>query len=558
VVEGTGIYGFANCKYRGTLTLLASNGKIKLLNVLPLEEYIYGVVPRESPSGWRTEALRAQAVAARSYAYVGTGDLYCTTSSQAYQGYGAYNSTGVWVGEAASTNAAVDATKNKCVKSGSTVVKTYFFSQSGGHTANNEDVWVGGTPLSYVRGVPDPYEYLASPPYSPWPASKEKTYSGLEIADKLRGLTGVPPSPTWVTGVTFERAESGHVRYATFRFSNGASAKIKGDTTRSRLGLLSTAFTFSGFPIDRIQGQSRYDTAVRIAREAFPATAANVVIASGENYADALTGSGLAGAVDGPLLLTAQSFLPDGVQVALSDFSPTKVYVMGGTAAVDDGVVNAIKAAAPGASVERISGKDRYETARLAAARIAALVSPDKALLVSGTSWPDAASVSALAYAQQYPILLTPPEGLGQDAAAYLGAERPGETIIVGGTNAIAASVEASAALASGGSTRRLAGRDRYTTAAEVARYCISPEVAFTYNEVYMATGVVFADALTGGTLAGAVRKPLLLTHTDVCPEGTADFLEERKTAIAEIHLFGGLGAISAKGWDAIDAVMMR
>ncbi len=558
VAEPSGIYGFSNTKYRGNLVLSASGGRIKMLNVLPMEWYLYGVVPRESISSWHPEALKAQAVAARSYAYVSTGELFCTTWSQAYQGYGARNSNGVWVGEAASTNAAVDATRDQVVRYGSRTVQTFYFSHSGGHTANNEDVWVAGTPMPELRGVPDIYEHLATPPYAPWPSDREVTLTGSQLADRLRPLVGVPASPAYVTGANVDRAASGHARYVTFRFSNGASVKVTGSVVRTRLGLLSTNFRFTGFPITRIQGSNRYGTAAAVSVRAFPTSAPAVVIASGEDYADALTGSGLAGTVGGPLLLTARGYLPAETAAELARLAPATVYVMGGTAAVSGIAEAAIAARLPGAEIVRVDGIDRYDTARKAAELIRATSGGSTAIVASGTSWPDAASASALAYARKIPILLTPKETLDADTSAYLGAARPSTVLVVGGPAAISTEVQAEVAAASGASPRRLAGSDRYATSAEVARYAMATTPAFTASQVYIATGVEYADALAGGVLAGVQRKPLVLTNSSACFSGTATFLEQNRSTIGHIFLLGGPGAICERGRDAIDEAMMR
>jgi SpoIID/LytB domain protein len=560
VVEGTGIYSFTNARYRGTLELSSSSGRIKLVNVLPMDSYLYGVVPRESFSSWHAEALKAQAIAARSYAYTQTTahELYCTTRSQAYQGYGAYNSSNVWVGEMASTNTAVAATKDLVIKYGTRIVRAYYSSHSGGHTANNEDVWVTGSPLPEMRGVPDTYEYLAKPPYAPWPADREKTYTGSQMADRLRGLSGVPASPAYVVGASVERATSGHARYVTFRFSNGASAKVSGDTVRTKLSLLSTNFRFSGFPITRIQGANRYATAQAISARAFPATAPAVVIASGEAFADALTGSALAGTVGGPLLLTSSWYLPDATAAELGRLRPSKVYLLGGTTAVNATVEAAIRSAVPAASVTRLAGADRYATAVAVADIVVATAGSSSAILASGESWPDAASASALAYARKIPILLTPADELHDLTRTYLAARRPTTVLAVGGTSVLSPSTFSSAANASGSTPTRLFGPDRYSTSAAIARYTMTTEPRFVADYVYIGTGVEYADALTGGTLAGAQRRPMLLMYRDACTAGTASFLDQYHPTITRLVLFGGTAAISEKGHLSVDEVMMR
>ncbi len=554
--------GFYNVRYRGKIWLDRKDGnRLAAVNQLTMQHYLYGVVPRESPSSWEPDALKAQAVAARSYAYsdmVAGSILKCTTYSQVYKGHSRVSQGVVRLHEASTTNTAVDATDAQVVKTSSgAVARTYFCSQSGGHTANNEDVWVEGTPLSYTRGVSDPYEHLADPPYSPWPSSKEKTYSGLDLTAKLQGISGVPTTSVFVTGVSPEYVESGHAKYVTFTFANGAEVCISGDTVRSRLGLLSTRFYLTGFPMERIYGNTRYDTAVKVSQTAFPGNAPAVVIASGEDYADALTGSALAGAVDGALLLTASDSLPTATRSELVQLAPTTVYIMGGTAAVAMQVEEAIENALPDAAVERVQGSDRYQTARKAADIVASLGGAEKVIVASGTGWADAAAASALAYAKAYPILLTRKDSLDGHASRFLAAEKPGTTVLVGGTAVLSTVVEDAVAEASGGLVERDGGYDRYQTAAKVAERCLNKE-GFSADALYIATGASYADALSGGTLAGAQGRPLLLTQTDTCPVNTEAFLTAHKDTVEKLWLFGGEAAISASGLTALDMVMMR
>lgn len=564
VAEGTGIYSLANAKYRGSLTLNAADGKIKLVNVLPLEQYCYGVVPREIPASWRPEALKAQAVAARSYAYPSTGELYCDTRSQAYQGYGGYNSNGVWVGESAATNTAVNATARQVVKSGTSVVTTYFFSASGGSTANIEDSWGYSTPKPYYTGVPDPYEAAAGSPYLAWELKK----SGTDIGNALRAsstvrselvkhsLPAVPASPASVVLITIERGVSGYPRWVNFRFSNGATVKLTSYTVKVALGLKSPNFAIYGFPMERIQGPDRYATAVAVSQQAFPGTAPTVVLASGEDYPDALSGSALAGASKGSLLLSARESLPSSTRAELQRLAPANVYIMGSTAAVSAAVEEAVKSVLTTATVERVQGSDRYETAVKTALKVADVAPPSKVIVVSGTAWPDAASASALAYAKSYPVLLARPTEVGDSAAAFLEQYKP-EALFVGGANVVGDDIKDAVGSITGKATARLSGANRYATAAEVARHSVDVE-GFTATDGYLATGLNYADALTGGMLAGVRTQPLLLMQKDMCPSGTAAFLRERKATLTKLWVFGSAAAISEKGMSSLDSVMMQ
>ncbi|MNM15383.1 Amidase enhancer precursor [compost metagenome] len=126
--------------YRGSLELGASNGSLSVINVVPLEQYLYSVVGGEVSSSWPAEALKAQAVAARSYALAqgnrfDIANVVDTTLSQVYNGTGT---------EAASITAAVDATSGELLMNGGSVVEAVFSSNSGGKTADPSEVWNSG------------------------------------------------------------------------------------------------------------------------------------------------------------------------------------------------------------------------------------------------------------------------------------------------------------------------------------------------------------------------------------------------------------------------------
>ena len=146
--------------YRGQIEVDVVDGKLRAINIVGLEQYLYGVVPSEMPSTWSAEALKAQALAARSYALAtrriaAPYDVYSDTRSQMYLGIGQ---------ETATATSAVDATKGQVVLHGSKIATTFFFSTSGGETASSLDIW--GTALPYLVPVSDPYDVLS--PFHNW------------------------------------------------------------------------------------------------------------------------------------------------------------------------------------------------------------------------------------------------------------------------------------------------------------------------------------------------------------------------------------------------------
>jgi stage II sporulation protein D len=169
--------GVRNGAYRGRALISLDGRALLVVNRLAVESYLRSVVPSEMPSNWPAEALETQAVIARSYALralrpTSAFDVYADVRSQVYGGL---------FREVPTTTAAVTATRGQVVTTGGQVAQTFFFSTSGGETANNEEVW-GGLPLAYLRSVDDPHDDLS--PYHQWTAR----FTDAQARRKLRDL----------------------------------------------------------------------------------------------------------------------------------------------------------------------------------------------------------------------------------------------------------------------------------------------------------------------------------------------------------------------------------
>jgi stage II sporulation protein D len=228
-------------QYRGEFEVVKNAaGQLALVNELDLESYLYGVVPREMPAAWPAEALKAQAVAARTYARANPGrresdgcDLYDTTADQVYGGAGA---------EQGSSTAAVDATRGTIAVYGGRPIATFFFSTAAGHTEHNENVF-GGTPVPYLRGIRIPAGWEADSPHvDEWTVS----FSRAELETRL----GADPT-TMVEGfvdVSFQgQGVSQRWLQATIRGAN-TTRIVSATAFRGAVGaeeLRSTLFTIS-------------------------------------------------------------------------------------------------------------------------------------------------------------------------------------------------------------------------------------------------------------------------------------------------------------------------
>src|SRR4051794_4804101 len=228
LLVGTSQPGMTNARYRGALELRPSGRGINAINAIGLESYVRGVVSAESPSAWPAEALKAQAVAARTYAITSRAgsisagfDQYADTRSQMYKGVAAERPT---------TDAAIAATAGQVVTYGGQPVTTYFFSTSGGKTENIENSFVGSAPKPWLKGVDDPYDDLA--PRHRW---KPQTLTITQASAKLRGLVKGK-----LRGIkVLQRGVSPGIVRAQVVGTKGTTT-VTGTQLRSRFGLFDT------------------------------------------------------------------------------------------------------------------------------------------------------------------------------------------------------------------------------------------------------------------------------------------------------------------------------
>ena len=298
---------------------------------------------------------------------------------------------------------------------------------------------------------------------------------------------------------------------------------------------------------ERLGGTDRYATSVAIARRTFPEGGAPIVyLASGIGFADALAAGPAAAKQGGGLLLTRPDRLPGEVADELVRLAPAKVVVAGGPAAVSDAVVAQVRVAlGPSVPVERAGGADRYGTAATIVASAfhrGENTTTPLLFVASGIGFPDALAAGAVAAALGAPVLLTRPDRLPPETAAAIARLRPARIVVVGGPGVVSDGVVMALARL-GSDVERVAGADRFGTAAAVAARFL-PEA----TTVLAASGLGFADALAGIPLAGRLGAPILLVWPDsvAWPESipTATRDEIRRRRPASIVVLGGPAAV--------------
>jgi stage II sporulation protein D len=227
--------------YRGALVIRANAGRMSAVNHVSLERYLRGVVPWEMPHHWHPEALKAQAVIARSYALATLKprkifDLFDDQRSQVYGGVRA---------ERPATNRAVGATSGRVLRHEGRIAVTFYHSTSGGRTAAITDVWPRGQSLPYLRAVDDPHD--RDSPHHSW---EPRVVKRGELAARLK-----QPALGRATDVRVSRNASD--RAAEVRVSTPQGVRtVDPAVFRTALGLRSTWFSVGVLDLTPPQGKA--------------------------------------------------------------------------------------------------------------------------------------------------------------------------------------------------------------------------------------------------------------------------------------------------------------
>ena len=262
-------------------------------------------------------------------------------------------------------------------------------------------------------------------------------------------------------------------------------------------------------PVDRIWGTDRYGTAESVSRVVF-AEADTVLIALGSNFPDALVAAAAGAYLGAPVLLTGADSLPAATIAEINRLTPHNAYIVGGTAVVRPSVERQLETLVP--NVMRLAGKDRYATAADVATKV--FHASTVAFVALGTDFPDALVAASPAGMHPAPVLLTARDHVPAVTLDVLAAMHPTKIYVVGGTAAISAT--AAQELAVYGPVERLAGANRYETAAVVADRFFKKNIP-----VLLAYGGNFPDALVAGAAARHLGGPVLLVGRTSIPPAT-------------------------------------
>ncbi len=326
---------------------------------------------------------------------------------------------------------------------------------------------------------------------------------------------------------------------------------------------VSDLYTANPTQIDVTDAYDPYTNAASASRAAFPDGCDAVVIASGQSWTDDLAAASL-DSTDCPLLLTEPTTLPKVTADELRRLGATSATILGGTDAISAGVQAQIQAilqqnfaAKPLATasfdlssssrVHRISG-DRYAVADAIASQVASRSAWDGTVIVaSGVNFSDALAASPLAAARGIPIILSSAKGLGSGALALLRSIHAVRALVVGDTKRVPASVDTQLrAIVGAGDVIRFAGKDSFTSAAQLAAYAVST-YGLSWDGVGLGSSASFADLLVGGLSKGRSGSVLLLTNGSILSTSASAALKAHHVSIRAASVLGGLTCVTKK-----------
>jgi len=326
----------------------------------------------------------------------------------------------------------------------------------------------------------------------------------------------------------------------------------------------------------RIAGANRYATSAAVSQLMRPETdhawwgtgysPDAIVVASGENFPDALAGVVLASYHESVLLLTKSGMLPAETKAEIErlgmsaywNYDDFEVIILGGESAISEAVEEEIASLVPVTHVTRIAGDNRHETAAMIAAEEDDYYGlGTTAFIVNGRNFPDALAAGPVAAYAGGTILTTERDTLPADTADEIVDLGITDCILVGGPSVITSDVaEAIEDLPGSPTVSRLAGADRYETAYVVAQYGVDTYGmngvasnvdygAWDGQSMVLVSGANFPDALSAGVMCWYMGSPMLLTHPAYLSDDVMEFLDTNGPTEEPCYVVGGESALS-------------
>ncbi|NFC89356.1 cell wall-binding repeat-containing protein [Clostridium botulinum] len=293
--------------------------------------------------------------------------------------------------------------------------------------------------------------------------------------------------------------------------------------------------------VNKVQGNDRYETAANVAKANWKDGAKDVIIASGNGYADSLSASVLAKKLNAPIILTTAGELNSNAKSALQTLKPENVYVIGGNASVSQAVRDGLK---KDYKVTELGGKTRFETNLAVANHLVDKlgVKADNVMVVNGQDgFSDALSAAPVAAAKEQVLLIVGRDASTADAAANFVKKHNSKVTVIGTEGVVPTAVYNKL----GASERVNGGADRFDTNLKIMEHFkLNADNIYVANATDGQNG--YADALVASALAGKSGAPLVLVDTKDA-QGTKNaikYIADNKTDKTEVSTVGGSGVM--------------
>lgn len=288
---------------------------------------------------------------------------------------------------------------------------------------------------------------------------------------------------------------------------------------------------------ERIGGANRYDTSIAVSKNGWNATSDYVVIASGEDFGDALSAAPLAKKYNAPILLVSKDNLDNQSDSAsnltneLSRLKAKKAFIIGGTGSVSSKVEDVIKN--KGIEIERISGNDRYDTSVEIAKKVGA---NNGVIIAKGDDFTDALSAAPIAASKEMPIILVPKDKVNDTLQNYLKNNNISKTYVIGDKDIINDDV-----VKQFPNTERITGNNEYERNINTINK-FSKDLK--YDTVYFASRKGFADSLSGSALAALTASPIILVDEN-SEAKVKEYIDNKIKDIGQVNVLGGEGVVN-------------
>lgn len=284
----------------------------------------------------------------------------------------------------------------------------------------------------------------------------------------------------------------------------------------------------------RYSGDDRFKTAVAVSKGGWTSSQ-NVVLSVADNFPDALSGVPFAYLKDAPILLTNKDSVPQETFNEIKRLGAKNIYILGSSGVISDTLKNNLTKS--GYNLVRLSGADRFETSIKIANEVNKKNSLKTAIVTVYDDYPDALAISPYAAINSIPILYTETNSLNDKTKAWLKSNGITKVIITGSTGVVSQNVE-NQLKSLGITVQRIAGADRYLTTLNVVK---TFQNEFN-NDVFLARGSDFPDALAGGVLAAKMKTPILLAEKTEMNSEVESYISG-KTSL-KVFILGSAGVI--------------